>query len=183
MGGTIQVFATGLAIVTALVTAQDLGAQSATRSSSEVVSPSVVATWTTVPGRPTIDLIVLWRGQPGWQRATPRRQSSGDGANQFVSSVEYGPVSLTVTFDRASRKALINTIEVDLRDDRIILVDDVDSRLKVVGTLPLAADLTGDFIASAIRQSAPAVQFLQCDLNSPAVANSPVFTRLCARVN
>jgi hypothetical protein len=32
------------------------------QGSTEPVSPSVVATWTTAPGRQAIDLLVLWRG-------------------------------------------------------------------------------------------------------------------------
>lgn len=152
------------------------------QGSTEPVSPSVVATWTTVPGRQAIDLLVLWRGRPGWMTKKPQQQSGGGNRWSFSSAATYGDVNINVTFDRTSRKGTINGIAVDLKRDTIVLVDNVDTRVAVVRTLPLVADLEDGLIASALRASPAAVAFTNCDLKSEAVSRSAVFTKLCSRL-
>jgi hypothetical protein len=130
-----------------------------------------------------VDLLVLWRGEAGWYNASPRRQSSGDGANQFTSTSVFGSLSVNVRFDRVSRRGQINNaLDFDLGEHRVVLVDHVDTRPVLAGTLPLSGEMQDGLIASAIRPSDAAVKFLQCDMNSPAIANSPMWTKVCGRL-
>ena len=170
----------GLAV---LAQARLVTSQGVVQGATEPVSPSVVATWTTVPGQQVVDVLVLWRGEPGWFNASPRRQSSADGANEFTSTSVFGSLSLNVRFDRVSRRGKINNaLDFDLREQQIVLVDHVDTQPVLAGTLPLSGEIKDGLIASGIRQSDAAVKFLQCDMNSPAIANSPMWTKVCGRL-
>lgn len=97
------------------------------------------------------------------------------------SSMVLGEISVAITFDRSTRTGKVSGFDVDLGTDRIVLVDDVDTQPRLVGTLPLMAELQNGLIASAIRTSDAAVRFVKCDLESPDVAASAMYSRLCTR--
>jgi hypothetical protein len=108
-------------------------------STSMPVSPSVMATVMGVmnqDGRGEIELLVLWRGTPGWVlRNSGGGSSSGGGGTMGAAPGEItrsawisrGGVNLHVRFEPKSRKLWIQDREVALNDDNVVLVDDVDS--------------------------------------------------------
>ena len=120
------------------------------------VSPSVLATTMAAvdaAGRGTLELLVLWRGSPGWFMKGGGGSSSGGGSTGPTlggapgpmirsSWISQGGVNLSVRFDPAAQKAWIQDNEIDLRDANVILVDDVDSPTgpHVVRALRIDAD-------------------------------------------
>ena len=105
------------------------------------VSPSVMATHMCVldaAGQGTLELLILWRGSPGWVVKGDGGGSGGGGSaggsvpggrSAMIRSawVSQGGVSLNVRFDPAARKVWIQDREVALDDANVVLVDGVDS--------------------------------------------------------
>jgi hypothetical protein len=104
------------------------------------VSPSVIATDMCVidaEGRGTLELLILWRGSPGWFRKGSgdasgnggQGGSMGGGPGPTIRSewISQGGVNLTARFDPAARKAWIQDKEVLLGDANVVLVDGVDT--------------------------------------------------------
>ena len=109
-------------------------------STSVPVSPSVMATVMGVinqDGRGEIELLVLWRGTPGWVlRNSGGGSSSGGGGSTMGATpgestrsewMSRGGVNLHLRFEPKSRKLWIQDREVALNDDNVVLVDNVDS--------------------------------------------------------
>jgi hypothetical protein len=146
---------------------------------SAPVSPSVMATEMSAVdqnGRRTLELLILWRGTPGWHlKGTGGASGSGGsmgGSPGMVRSdwISQGGVNLAVRFDPAARKAWVQEKEIDLGDANVVLVDGVDSPVgpQVVRTLRIdpehetAATRQMPF-QMFIRRSPELVDFLQCD--------------------
>ena len=114
------------------------------------VSPSVMATdmcLMSEPGKGTLELLVLWRGSPGWWRkgngggsgSAGGGASMGAGPSPMMRTawISQGGVNLSVRFDPVSRVAWILDKEVPMQDANVVLVDGVDSAdgPQVIGTL------------------------------------------------
>jgi hypothetical protein len=155
-----------------------------------VLSPAVVGGWFThsdAPGSSTLDLLVLWRGSPGWFLRDGPRGSSGGGSSTGRSSltVKYGGFFLQVLFDGRARLAEIDGRSVPLNDDNVVLVDDVDSvgGSKVVKTLRVDPALTDPARAEiVIRRSPELVAYLRCDLKLPDARQQAMMDVICAQV-
>ncbi len=120
-------------------------------STTAPVSPSVMATVMTVggePGKGALDLLVLWRGSPGWYwRAEGRGGggSSSSGGGMFGRSgaevrtefISQGGINLSIRFEPASRRLWILDQPVTLGDANVVLVDGVDEPTgpRVVATI------------------------------------------------
>lgn len=111
-------------------------------ASSLPVSPSVMATVMSrvaPDGTGELELLVLWRGRPGWMKSGGGDSSwaSGSGGGGSMGGnampatraawLTQGGVRLEVRFEPQSRKLWIQDREVALNDDNAVLVDDVDS--------------------------------------------------------
>jgi hypothetical protein len=104
------------------------------------VSPSVMATDMCVvdaAGRGTLELLILWRGSPGWFRKSAgaasgggQSGSMGGGPSPMIRSewMSQGGINLTVRFDPAARKVWIQDKELALDEANVVLVDGVDSQ-------------------------------------------------------
>lgn len=136
-------------LVAAVMMAQPFPAGGSS-STSAPVSPSVMATVMTVEaerGRGELELLVLWRGSPGWfWRADGRGGggSSSGGGTIGASGVQvrtewlsHGGVSLNLRFEPASRRLWILDQPVTLNDANVVLIDGVDEPTgpRVVGTV------------------------------------------------
>jgi len=151
------------------------------------VSPSVLATTMSVvdaAGRGTLELLVLWRGSPGWFRKSGGASGSGGGGTMGAGPgpmvrtewVSQGGVSLRVRFDSVARRAWIQDNEIVLNDANVVLVDDVDSSAgpQIVRTLRIdpeyeTAPMRPMPTHMFIRRSPELVEFLQCDLAVPGL--------------
>lgn len=98
------------------------------------VSASVMATDMCVvdaTGQGRLELLVLWRGSPGWFRKSTGG-ASGSGAGGTMAGgpspmirsewISQGGINLTVRFDPAARKAWIQEKEIALDDANVVLV-------------------------------------------------------------
>ena len=134
-------------MLSAAVMVAQLGGGS--NSGTGPVSPAVLATTMAVmntPGRGTLDLLVLWRGTPGWFMRTGGQggggsSSSGGGVEAGlevrVERISQGGVSLNLRFEPKSRRLWILDKEIVLGNANVVLVDGVDETAgpRVVGTL------------------------------------------------
>ena len=104
-------------------------------SGDQTVSPSVIASAATrrdTSGLVSVDILILWRGSPGWMYRRTGSGSSSSGASPSRDgthsvSLYQGGLQLTATFDPASRAARVLGERVDLKDANVVLVDRVDS--------------------------------------------------------
>jgi hypothetical protein len=127
-----QTFASGVML------AQIFSAAGSTGGTAPV-SPSVMATDMCVvdaAGRGTLELLILWRGSPGWFRKSAgaasgggQSGSMGGGPGPMIRSewISQGGVNLTVRFDPAARKVWIQDKEIALDAANVVLVDGIDS--------------------------------------------------------
>ena len=145
----------------------------ATSSATQVISPVALMTWVTRYGHDgihSLDLIVVWRGAPGWfTRGTSRSTSSGGSADTFHSTIRYGGLDLQLGLQPAKRTAEVQGQKVELGDANVILVDQVDTAggaqvvrtLRVDPAVPLSED-GRPRVEEVLRRSQEIVSFLQC---------------------
>jgi hypothetical protein len=123
-------------------------------------------------------LAVLWRGTPGWwgtaAAASPGgyRESGTSGQDGVITStLQFGALILTVTFDTVNQAASLQGKSLSLpRGTNVLLVDEVDSpsgaKLAQAVTLD-QGDTRVDFFQSLwplFSRSPEIMSFLQCDL-------------------
>ena len=174
-----------------------LGAQapprppSAVSLGSRIVSPAVVATVVAragPSGAGELDLLILWRGRPGWfleagrdgRTSTWGGTAGGLGGSKGILNhqVLFGGLTLSLQFEREGRTVRVQDIEVSLQDSNVILVDQVDDGedMLVVGTRWIDPQNTGvpPRAERVIARSSELVTFLRCD----ASLSDPLMQRM-----
>jgi len=168
-------------------------------SGSRLVSPSVVATWIVrkeAHGTSQLELLVLWRGTPGWfMRAGTEESSNGDsiqsteddrGGGTVVEQLSYGGLRLELEFDRGKRTARVQNHDVGLESANVILVDEVDAvdGPQIAGSLHVDPSLTSEpaEVEAIVRRSPEIYEFLRCDASVPDANTQEVIETLCARM-
>ncbi len=145
------------------------------------LSPTVWATIATT--KAGTELVVLWRGTPGWyMRPGPRSEHGSGGTDSLSVSLEYAGIQLSMALDRRSRDATVGTTTVKVPlEANTLLVDHVDDpgRMSIAGfsTLQLTSMMTNAELASALSRVGDTVMFLQCDQKWEA---SPSFAQMSA---
>src|SRR5687768_7809359 len=82
----------------------------ATQSATQPISPVAVMTWVTRHGSDgvhTLDLIVVWRGNPGWFMRGSQQSSGGGTAGAVRQTLRYGDLQLELAFHSTKRTAEI----------------------------------------------------------------------------
>jgi hypothetical protein len=161
--------------------------------SERIASPTVVATYGTHDGgdgMSILDLLVLWRGSPGWF-TQGNGNSAGGGAHGGYGYwysyrwATYGNVTLMVEYDSARNTAKIRGREISLRDTNVVLMDGVDTaNPTLVGTRRIASQLsgTGDPADARLMTRSPELlDFLRCDLTLPDAAIQAMMASLFAQ--
>ena len=166
--------------------------RTATQSATQPISPVAVMTWVTRHGSDgvhTLDLVVVWRGNPGWFMRGSRRGSSGGGSGDtFRQTIQYGDLELEVAFHTTRRTVDIQGKVVDLGNANVILVDHVDSAEgpRVVSTLRIDGEVPADDgrarVEPVLGRSAEVISFLRCDPPMPDGKGQASIDRLCAQV-
>jgi hypothetical protein len=84
-----------------------------------IVSPTVMATWLEHDGGPVaiLDLLVLWRGTPGWFLSSGGTSSSAEGASASMT-IEMPGDDLRVVFDATTRIARVQGERISHRRRR-----------------------------------------------------------------
>jgi hypothetical protein len=160
------------------------------------LSASVNATWTghgPPPNGPwTLELLVLWRGSPGWWQ-TPGIGSMTSGGSaiggqpQLVThSVSIGGRRLELQFNPQTREASLQTQVVGLGESNVLLVDDVDSVTgpRIVGSVRVEPvfEESGNGVDALVRQSPELVDFLRCDAAMADPNMQEMMARRCAQI-
>jgi len=184
-------------------------------SGTAPVSPSVMATQlgsVDAAGRGTLQLLILWRGTPGWFMRGGGSSSGGGGSMAPGSSmifshwISQGGVNLSLRFDLTARKVWIQDKEITLDAENVVLVEGVDSREgpQVVRTLRIDPEYEATMAPAPysvpgrgtqpraqpvpahtfIRRSPELVDFLQCDTPLPGLRayEQQMFDVMCAHV-
>jgi hypothetical protein len=167
------------------------------------VSPSVLATEmraSDAAGRGTLELLILWRGSPGWFWRSAGGASGGGGAGSSMGAgpsstirtewISQGGVNVTVRFDPAARKVWIQELEIALDAANVVLVDGVDAPAgpQVVRTLRIDPEYQESMrpvpVQTFMRRSPEIVDFLQCDVFVPGLKpyEQQVFDMWCSWV-
>jgi hypothetical protein len=165
----------------------------ATSSATQVISPVALVTWVAKYGSDgvsTIDLIVLWRGMPGWFSRGPANGVSSGGSNaSFHSTIRYGGLELQLEADSQARVARVQGMRVELGDDNVILVDEVDmpGGPTVVGTLRVEPDLPQTDngyprIDEVLRRSPQIQSYLRCGERLWDGLAQKMMDVICARI-
>lgn len=165
----------------------------ATSSATQVISPVALLTWVTRYGSDgvhVLDLVVLWRGTPGWfLRGSNRRSSGGGSGESFHSTITYGGLDLQLDLQYQTRVAQIQGKSVQLGDANVILVDNVDlgDELKVVNTLRVDPELPQSDsgyprVDAVLGRSPEIVSFLRCDARMPDGRAQAMIDSICAQV-
>jgi hypothetical protein len=186
-----------LAVLLLLVTLGQASAlpqreESVERSSGTgMVSPAVVATWI-VRKEPNasseLDLLVLWRGSPGWfmKEGTNDSSSGTSTGDRVVETLSFGGIRLQVQFDGSQHKARVQDSDVDLGSDNVILVDDVDGETGPQVARSLLVD--GQFakeparIEEIVSRNPELYDFLRCDARFPDSNVQPMIDAVCERM-
>ena len=167
------------------------------------ISPAVMATFIahgepqpppippqTLTGPMTLDLLVLWRGAPGWFLKGDHSSGSswGDDRGHVNVRLEQGGVVLEIDLNKQNGTARIAGHDLALGDANVILVDGVDlpEGPKVVGTQsvdPLTEPLP-DGLYIILRRAPDLLPFMQCGAVLPDTAGfvQQVFDASCARM-
>jgi hypothetical protein len=159
-------------------------------SADPVVSPVVLGTYFArreASGDNVLELLVLWRGSPGWhlRGAGQRSGGGGDASGRLRSWITRGGVTLDALFDGVARFCEIDGTRVPLGDHNVVLVDEVDSTRgpKVIKTMKIDSALPDPIqIDAAIRRSAELIEFVRCDLKLPDERQQAVMDVLCGRI-
>ncbi|HEV8395992.1 MAG TPA: hypothetical protein VGQ37_17045 [Vicinamibacterales bacterium] len=135
------------------------------------LSPSVVATWEmTGPdaGSSNLDLLVLWRGKPGW--FNERLDGIAAGGSEHVHRILSPRGNMELRFDPSRRTVAMNGQLIALRDANVLLLDDVDKPggTRVAGTArgdtpPSRSGPNLDVLTAIMRSSPTLFDFLRCD--------------------
>jgi hypothetical protein len=166
---------------------------------NRVVSPTVVAFWQSHDagdGTGLLDLLVLWRGSPGWFMRRGSASASGSGGGGFgrwtaYHSMTYGEITLTIDLNSSSRDfspetttATILGREIPLSEANVVLIDGADSgQPAVVATMLVDRRYAGnDPVRSVIAQSPELFAFLRCDATPPDPRTQPMMTFICAQM-
>jgi hypothetical protein len=157
----------------AIVAATQTG--NAAIAGSGLVSPSVVASYQASGNMPTgplrIDLLVLWRGSPGW--FDQRTSIVGAGGSDGVHVVKLATRTLEIQFDSRARTVQVQGQVVALQQNNVLLLDEVDSPggAKLAGVLRVDATISPsaggglnvDPIDAMLQQAPELVKYLRCD--------------------
>lgn len=164
-----------------------------TSTGSWPISPAVIATFITrgepvriTPGQPpqilhgaqsgpvTLDLLVLWRGSPGWflQGDGPKAESGGgDGRGHVSVRLHEGGLDLEVALDTEKRVARIAGTEIALGEANVVLVDSVDGPggLTITGTRSVDPRIqpAPPGLYDVLRSAQDLVPFLRCEARLP----------------
>ena len=159
-------------VLSALIALGVGGVQAAQRPSegpftaqTQPISPSVLAT--IVTRNQVLELVVLWRGAPGWFLGAGQGAKYSGGNGSFTGLLEYGGLQLDFSYEASRRTARIQAKSVLLPEKaNVILVDGVDrgTAQTIAGTASVDSHFESSAtFASLLGRSPEIVSFLRCD--------------------
>jgi hypothetical protein len=157
------------------------------QSGARFLSASVYGSWFThreSSGATILDLLVLWRGTPGWwAEGRGQDSSSGGGSLRTAQTEHVGGRALRIAFERPVHVAHIQDIDLPLDGANVVMVDDVDAatpRFTKVAVGPAMAAVTG--ISAVIRRSPELQTFLRCGDTVPDARMQSYVVLICEQM-
>jgi len=192
-------FKIAVLVLSAITTADSRVAHIQTSAgSNRVLSPTTVAYWQqhdNGDGTGSLDLLVLWRGAPGWFFSGGSSSGGGlhGGFGQWQNThwMNYGDVTLQLDFtsqsqdfDPASTVVTILDRQISLRDTNIVLIDDADSGTpRIVGTRFVEPRFAGrDGVAAIMKRTPELFEFLRCDVTLPDAKQKAMMALICEQM-
>jgi hypothetical protein len=138
--------------------------------SFDTISPSVLEAafaHAEPSGSWKLDLLVLWRGAPGWFLAGGANGTTSSGGNgrPIIMHNRHADVDFDVIFDRAARIARVADTTIRLDETNVVLVDGMPHQQKIVGTrlvnFPMDEPPIG--LQAVFRASPELDAFLRCN--------------------
>ena len=163
---------------------------------ARVVSVSAAATWfnrTAASDPPEVQLLVLWRGTPGWVMRGGAQSSTGIGREETLPDGRRGPTShtalvgglaLTAQIDADGAVARIQGRSIPLKGVNVVLVDNVDSAQGLtVSTRWVSPRLTStDVVGSIVSRSPELYAFIGCASELPDRRLQQMNAIACAQI-
>jgi hypothetical protein len=161
---------------------------------SDIVSSTVVATFCghRQGANEMLDLLMVWRGAPGWFHNRPFGSVGGGGFNWFGAGTKghvgmhqtYGNVTINFEVDFDANNLTIGDRTVALGRMNTILVDNVDRsgvhQISAMRWTEPRLPLGGEVNVVLVQRSGELLSELQCDIPMPAppsgIAQVPVIT-------
>jgi hypothetical protein len=161
-----------------------------TTGATQPISPVAMVSWVAhyeTEGVRVLDLLVLWRGTPGWFLKGNRRGTSGGGGQDtYHSTIQYGGLELEFDVEWSTGFVRIQGNSIALDDSNVVLVDHVDGATgpEVVGTLRVDPTFLGPEpdIVPVLRRSPEILAFLRCEVPAPDPKAQPMFDAICVRL-
>lgn len=171
-----------------------------TSCGNNIVSATVVASYCAhvENGADHLDLLVLWRGRPGWfRRSAGVGGSGGSGGSQwfgggFKSQISrrdtYGETTIAFLADFESRMVVIDGTRIGLETVNAVFVDRVDepgARTFTHHQLEPRVELGIDPHLVLARRSSQVRDFLQCQIPLPPVdgqQRQPAVVTVCDKL-
>jgi hypothetical protein len=148
-----------------------LSAQQSPSGGSSTISPSVIEnafTHKDQSGSWILDLLVLWRGDPGWFLAGGANGTTESGGNgrPTVLHNRHADVDFDVIVDAGARVARVAGARINLDEVNVVLVDGMPHALKIVGTRRVNNRIERPPIGlQAVYRASPELDnFLRCDV-------------------
>jgi hypothetical protein len=145
--------------------------QRAGSGQSNIVSPSVIENafvHEDESGSWMLDLLVLWRGTPGWFLAGGTNGTSGSGGNgrPTILHNRHADVDFDVIFDAGPGVAHVAGAEIRLVEANVVLVDGMPHAMKIVGMRMVNSRIERPPIGlQAVYRASPELDaFLRCDV-------------------
>lgn len=138
-----------------------------------------------------LELLVLWRGTPGWFAKGGRSGSSGGSSERgWRHRFADGGYEFEITGDSAGGAAAILGRTIDLKEANVVFVDGVDSQTGpvIVGTLMIDGKLDGgpeqgpNRILRLLGRVPPLREYLRCETSLPNPAMQARLAPMCALV-
>jgi ketosteroid isomerase-like protein len=130
------------------------------------VSGSTVATLVT-KDRSAVDLLVIWRGTPGWFMTPDYQASRGGSGPLFDGTLFFGGHLFNWDINFISRIAHVAGSRLDLKDRNIVLVDGIDAPTgpRIVKILKVEEELSADSpdVRPRVWRIPGIAAYLQCD--------------------
>ena len=137
-----------------------------------------------------LDLLVIWRGTPGWFATSDGGSGGGSTGGTNVNNVtlSYGDVNLQLSLTYEPRTLTIQGMPVPLGTDNVVLVDGVDSAKgpSVVRTLrvdpAMNAERGPEMVYQVLKRSPEIIDFVKCGTALPDAQLQVSVDTICARI-
>jgi hypothetical protein len=160
---------------------------------SNIVSSTVVATFCghRLDDNEMLDLLILWRGHPGWFQRRESGATGGGASRQFGGGMKghvsqystYGDVSIGFNADFDADTVKIGERVIPLAGINTVLVDDVDDpgarRISSTRWTEPRLPLLGDLNLVLVQRSRELLDYLRCEIPMPVPPSTrPVMPQL-----